>query len=221
MSTVIWSEGRLVADTAVSDIDFATGVGKIVDGLVLLKILTPSNLMIFGEKIKAVGCVGDLRLQAFLEGVDAGEPVQGFDLCGGSFFQDLAVDIPSGCVVVTESFTYLITVANGEVQWQQFRHEVPIIVGSGHRHRTWYTGKVRPETAVMSIMGRDANTGGKIITWNLFDNQYREVEVLKDSKLTLRAVIEILTHPLRSIVFGARIGKHRVDVRRAAVAVTL
>lgn len=196
MTSLCWNGKELFADTRI--VHFVGETNRVEghdDFPGLNKILLTKNMTIRGEKVKAVGCAGDIRLITALRFIDqAGKgdypnrhPVKLKDMMEQDFYDALQrnVAMDSYLMVVAETTFHLISIKClkagmfGAIEWEANwgkKEETWFMAGSGAMYTNYFVdsiggdiGKLREKGARESMslaMGLDPHSGGDVISWS-------------------------------------------------------
>lgn len=172
MTTIIWSEGKLLADTRITYLQQENGIYKKVSHSDQgVKIFEPKNLKVGKDRILALAFTGDMRWGRVIPALDQDAGRQGgfYDLKQEALFSPLYEHAPdlldSHMVIVTARRVYTLAITRDKEHWVGTYPFNSVVGGTAFTEAAKYINRSSPFLVMEKLMQEDQFTGGDVMVW--------------------------------------------------------
>lgn len=204
MTTIIWSENKLMVDTRVTYLQQENGTYKKVshtDNAV--KLFEPQHIRIDNDPVLAIAVTGDMRwVKTLMEADMMGANIDGgINLKEPHAFDGVHANIPdlleTHLVMVTRRRIFMLALhKEGEV-WTETMPYNQVAAGTDLHNAVKIVALVSPFLVMESAMRNDDYTGGDVLVWEYGKQGTKTYSVKTQSFFKLRFAVSRASNAIR------------------------
>jgi hypothetical protein len=172
MTTIIWSEGKVLTDTRITYLEKDNGTYKRIsysdEGV---KIFEPKNLKVGKDRILALAFTGDMRWGRVIPALDRDAGLQSgfYDLKQPNLFSPMYNQVldmlDSHLIIVTARRVYTLAITRDKEHWCETYPYNNAVGGTAFREASKYVHRLSPFLVMEKLMQEDQFTGGDVMVW--------------------------------------------------------
>lgn len=204
MTTIIWSENKLMVDTRATYLQQENGnYKKVSHSDDAVKLFEPKNMRIDNDRVLAIAITGDLRWATTLTGADeVGATIEGgINLKEPHAFDGVYANIPdlleSHLVMVTRRRVYTLALRKDNEVWAEVMPYHHVVGGTSLQAASQIVSRVSPFLVMEAAMRQDEYTGGDVLVWHFGKQGITTYEVKTRRFFKLRFAVSRAVNTVR------------------------